>query len=334
MSMDIQSRATIPAQAATALMLGLSLASPGWAQGKDSKNYPDRSIHIVVPASPGGINDILARLIGQKLNERFRQPVVVENKPGASTIIATEFVARARPDGYTLLMSPMASMAINPAIYPKLPYTPQRDFVPISLVASYPYILAVNASAPIRTVRELTDYTRANPSKANAGCAAATMQLLTEMFKQRTGAQLQCILYKGTSDANLALISGELLLSFVAPDASPRIKSGQFRALAVTSQKRTASFPDVPTMAEAGVPDIVVVSWAGFFAPAGTSTDIVKTLEENINGVLKLSEIRERLQSQGFDPVGSTSEEFAQIMAKDIDTWSAVAKVANVTIQP
>src|SRR5882672_7200575 len=181
MSMDIQSRATIPAQAATALMLGLSLTSLGWAQGKDAKNYPDRPIHIVVPASPGGINDILARLIGQKLSDRFRQPVVVENKPGAGTIIATEFVARARPDGYTLLMSPMASMAINPAIYPKLPYTPLRDFVPISLVASYPYILAVNASAPIRTVRELTDYTRANPSKANAGCAAATLQLLTEI---------------------------------------------------------------------------------------------------------------------------------------------------------
>ena len=332
--MDIQSRGKISAQAATAFMLGLPLASLGWAQGGDAKNYPDRSIRIVVPASPGGINDILARLIGQKLNDRFRQPVVVENKPGAGTIIATEFVARAPPDGHTLLMSPMASMAINPAIYPKLPYAPLRDFVPISLVASYPYILAVNASAPIRTVRELIDYTRANPSKANVGGAAATHQLLTEMFKQRTGAQMQYIQYKGTSDVNLALISGELLLSFVAPDASPRIKSGQFRALAVTSPKRTASLPDVPTMAEAGVPAMVVVSWAGFFAPAGTPADIVKKLEENINGVLKLSDIRERLQSQGFDPVGSTSEEFAQIIAKDIGTWSAVAKAANVTIQP
>src|SRR3954470_16612145 len=233
---------------AAALVLGL--CGPSVAQSPDAHSYPSQPIHIVVAASPGGVNDILARLVGKKLTERWGQPVVVENKPGAGTIVGTEYAARARPDGYTLLSAPMASLAVNPAVYPKLSYA-ARDFVPISLTAAYPYFLAVSNAAPVRTVRELVDYTKANPAKANAGGASVTFQLAVEMFKQRTGAQIQYIPYKGSNDATLALISGELLASFLDPGpASPQIKGGQFRALAVTAPTRMASFPDVPTMAE------------------------------------------------------------------------------------
>src|SRR5712691_8853528 len=252
---------------ALVFVLALSAAAPAHAQTEDAKTFPSKPIHIVVAASPGGVNDILARLVGQK--------VVVENKPGAATILGTEYVARARPDGYTLLSSPMASLAVNPAVYPKLSYAP-RDFVPISLSAAYPYFLAVSNSAPVRSVRELVDYTKANPAKANAGGASVTFQLAIEMFQQRTGARIQYIPYRGSNDATLALISGELLASFVDPGpASAQIKGGQFRALAVTAPTRMASFPDVPTMAEAGVPDMAILSWTGFLAPAGTPPAIV-----------------------------------------------------------
>src|SRR5712691_10815522 len=188
---------------AAALVVSLSSLSPAHAQSEDAKTYPGKAIHIVVAASPGGVNDILARLVGQKLTESFGQPVVVENKPGAATILGTEYVARARPDGYTLLSSPMASLAVNPAVYPKLSYAP-RDFVPISLSAAYPYFLAVSNAAPVRTVRELVDYTKANPGKANAGGASVTFQLAIAMFQQRTGARIQYIPYRGSNDATLA----------------------------------------------------------------------------------------------------------------------------------
>jgi tripartite-type tricarboxylate transporter receptor subunit TctC len=316
---------------AAALVLGLSC--PSLAQSPDTQNYPSQPIHIVVAASPGGVNDILARLIGQKLTERWGQPVVVENKPGAGTILGTEFAARARPDGYTLLSAPMASLAVNPAVYPKLSYAP-RDFVPISLTAAYPYFLAVSNAAPVRTVGELVDFTKANPAKANAGGASVTFQLAIEMFKQRTGAQIQYIPYKGSNDATLALIAGELLASFLDPGpAAQQIKGGQFRALAVTAPTRMASFPDVPTMAEAGIADMTILSWTGFLAPAGTPPEIVAKLEQEIMRIIRLPDIRARLQTVELDPVGSTSAEFARIIAKDLATWQAVAKAANLKVE-
>ena len=318
---------------ALVFVLALSAAAPAHAQTEDAKTYPSKPIHIVVAASPGGVNDILARLVGQKLTETFGQPVVVENKPGAATILGTEYVARARPDGYTLLSSPMASLAVNPAVYPKLSYAP-RDFVPISLSAAYLYFLAVSNSAPVRSVRELVDYTKANPAKANAGGASVTFQLAIEMFKQRTGAQIQYIPYRGSNDATLALISGELLASFVDPGpASSQIKGGQFRALAVTAPTRMASFPDVPTMAEAGIPDMAILSWTGFLAPAGTPPDIVAKLEQEIRRIIRLPDIRARLRTVELEPVGSTSAEFARTIAKDLETWAAVAKAANIKIE-
>jgi tripartite-type tricarboxylate transporter receptor subunit TctC len=317
--------------AAAALILGSPCPSLAQTAAEDPVNYPSQPIHIVVPASPGGVNDIMARLVGQKLTERLGQPVVVDNKPGAATILGTDYVARARPDGYTLLSAPMASIAVNPAVYPKLPYAPQRDFVPISLAASYPYLLAVSNAAPVGSVRELIDYTKAHADKSNAGGASTTFQLATELFKQRTGAQIQYVPFKGSNDAIMALISGQLLLSFVdSGPALPQIKSGQFRVLAVTSPARMPSLPDLPTMAEAGIPGMEVVSWSGFLAPAGTPPAIATRLQNAIRKILQDDEIRDRLQALELEPVGSTSEEFGRTIAKDIETWSAVAKAANV----
>ena len=328
--------ATMTALAALAAVLPASRAAAQGtaAQGGAADDYPGKPIHIVVAASAGGINDILARVIGQKLAEKFGQPVVVDNKPGAATILGTEFVARARPDGYTLLSTAMASMAINPAVYPRLSYAP-RDFVPVSLVASYSYILAVANAVPAVSVGALIDYVKANPDKANAGGASLTFQLAIEMFKARTGTQIQYIPYKGSHEVNLGLISGELLLSFVdSGPAAPLIRGGQFRALATTAPSRIASFPDLPTLAEAGIADMAVMSWSGFFAPANTPPAVVAKLEREIGRIAKLPDVRERLRAEEIDLVGSGSAEFAKILAKDIDTWSAIARAAKVTIAP
>ena len=325
----------ISAKLVVVLSLGISLViGTQHAQGEDVDKFPSKPIHIIVPAAPGGVNDILARLIGQKLTERFGYPVIVENRAGAATMVGASYVARALPDGYTLLSAPLSTMAINPAIYAKLSYDPQRDFVPISNIASYPYILCVTNSVPVRTVRELIDYTKANPKRANAGGASATFQLVTELFKQKTGASIQYIPFRGSNDAAVALMSGELLLSFVdAGPASPQIKGGKFRAIAVTSMTRMPSFPDIPTLSQAGVSDMVILSWSGVFAPTGTPAEIVKKLQDEIIHIVRMTDVQKRLRALDLDPVASTSEEFARTIAKDTETWSAVARAANIKIE-
>ncbi len=308
-------------------------SSAVFAQTEDAKSFPSRAIRIVVPASPGGVNDILARLVGQKMSENFGQPVVIENKPGAATILGAETVARAAPDGYTLLMAPTATMAINPAVYSKLSYVPQRDFIPVSAVATYPYVLTATADAPAKSVKDLIAFAKANPDKANAGGASMTFQLLTELFKAKTGAPIQYIPYKGANDANLALIGGQLTVSFldVGP-ASPNIKAGKIKALAVTAPKRLASLPDVPTMAEAGLKDMTVESWAGLLLPAGTPAPIVQKLQDEVMRIVKLPDIQSKLRELELTPVGNSSKDFADMLAKDIDMWAQVARASNVKV--
>jgi tripartite-type tricarboxylate transporter receptor subunit TctC len=315
------------------VLLAVSLASgTARSQIEDLKAYPNRPIHIVAAAAAGGTMDVVARLIGQKLSESLGQPVIIDNRPGASTIIGTEYVARAPADGYTLLSAPLASIVVNPAVYPKLRYSMQ-DFTPISMVGSYPFILGVTNSAPVKSVRELIDYMKAHPEKANAGGGTVSFQLMTELFKQRTGAPIQYIPYKGMSDVTVALVSGELLMSFVTATTAAQIKSGNIRALAIAAPTRAASFPDVPTLAEAGVPDMSAVSWAGIVAPAHTPDEIVKKLEQQIVRIVRLPDIQAKLRLEELDPVGSTSAEFARAIADDWVTWSAVAKNAHVSLQ-
>lgn len=315
------------------LLSSVAMMQPAFAQTGKEASFPTRPLRIVVPASPGGVNDILARLVGQKMSESLGQPVVIENKAGAATILGAETVARAAPDGYTMLMAPTATMAINPAVYAKLSYSPQKDFIPISAVATYPYVLVKSKSVPAKSVQDLVNFAKSHPDKANAGGSSVTFQLLAELFKAKTGAPLQYIPFKGANDANLALVADQLTVSFLdTGPATPNIKAGNIIALAVTSPNRLVSLPDVPTMAEAGLKDMTVESWAGLFVPAGTPDHIVKKLQDEVMRITKLPDFQEKLKAQELQPLGNSSAEFAAMLARDTERWGEVARAAKVRI--
>jgi len=298
-----------------------------------ASNYPTRAIHIVVGFTPGGGNDIIARVIGQKLSESLGQPVIVENKPGAGAIVATEHVAKAAPDGYTLLVGASGAMAINPAVYAKLPYDPIRDFVPVSELGSFPLILVVNASSPIKSVAELVAYTKANPNKSNYSSSSAAFQLVTELFKQKTGAPMEVVPYKGANDSVMAVISGQVTATIA--DAGPlagQVHGGQVRALAVAAPQRMEDLPDVPTMKEAGA-DVDAVLWSGIFVPKGTPPGIVKKLEAEFMRIARLPDVIARLKPLGIESIGNSSEDFAKILAADIVRWTEVAKAGNIKME-
>ncbi|HXL12395.1 MAG TPA: tripartite tricarboxylate transporter substrate binding protein [Bradyrhizobium sp.] len=298
-----------------------------------ASNYPTRAIHIVVGFTPGGGNDIIARVIGQKLSESLGQPVIVENKPGAGAIVATEHVAKAAPDGYTLLVGASGAMAINPAVYAKLSYDPIRDFVPVSELGSFPLILVVNASSPIKSVAELVAYTKANPNKSNYSSSSAAFQLVTELFKQKTGAPMEVVPYKGANDSVMAVISGQVTATIA--DAGPlagQVHGGQVRALAVAAPQRMEDLPDVPTMKEAGA-DVDAVLWSGIFVPKGTPPGIVKKLEAEFMRIARLPDVIARLKPLGIESIGNSSEDFAKILAADIVRWTEVAKAGNIKME-
>jgi len=300
---------------------------------EDPSKYPSRPIHIIVGFTPGGGNDIIARIVGQKLSESFGQPVIIENKPGGGAIVATEYVAKSPPDGYTLLVGASGAMAINPAVYAKLPYDSVRDFVAVSELGSFPLILIVNASSPIKSVAELVAYTKANPDKANYSSSSAAFQLVTEQFKQKTGAPMQVIPYKGASDSVMAVISGQVTATIAdAGPVSSQVQGGQARALAVAAAKRMEDFPDVPTMKEAGA-DLDAVLWSGIFTPRDTPPLIVRKLEGELMRIARLPAVIARLKPLGIESVGNSSEEFARILASDIARWTEVAKAGNIKME-
>ena len=296
-----------------------------------AQDYPNKPVRIVVGYSAGGGNDIIVRVMTDQLAKGLGQPVIVENKPGAQSIIAAEFVAKSAPDGYTILMGPSGPMTINPATYSKLPYSPLRDFAPISMIASFPLIVTVNPALNIRSIKELIDYAKANPGKANYASSAGIFQIATEMFKQRTGAPFEMIPYKGSGESVQAVIAGQVTITIVdpPPSAGP-IKAGTVRALAVTSPKRHPSWPDLPTMAEAGVPDMEVPVWTAFFAPAKTPPAIVARLQKEVARAVQTAEVRERFAGMGLDPVGGTAEDLGRQVERDIAKWTAVAKAAGI----
>ena len=300
---------------------------------EDPSKYPTRAIHIVVGFTPGGGNDIIARIVGQKLPESLGQPVIIDNKPGGGAIVATEYVAKSAPDGYTLLVGASGAMAINPAVYAKLPYDPVRDFVPVSELGSFPLILIVNASSPIRSVAELVAFAKVNPDKTNYSSSSAAFQLVTELFKQKTGAPMQEIPYKGANDSVMAVISGQVTLTIAdAGPVSSQVKGGQVRALAVAAPNRTEDLPEVPTMKEAGA-DVDAVLWSGIFAPRRTPPAIVRKLEGELVRIARLPDVVARLRPLGIQPVGNSSAEFAQVLASDIARWTEVARAGNIRIE-
>lgn len=315
-------------------LMALAAATIGTACAQEvPSKYPTRAIHIVVGFTPGGGNDIIARLVGQKLSESLGQPVIIDNKPGGGAIIATEYVAKSAPDGYTLLVGASGAMAINPAVYAKLPYDSIRDFVPVSELGSFPLILIVNASSPIKSVAELIAFAKANPDKTNYSSSSAAFQLVTELFKQKTGAPMQEIPYKGANDSVMAVISGQVTATIAdAGPVSSQVKGGRVRALAVAAPKRTEDLPDVPTMKEAGA-DVDAVLWSGIFAPRQTPPAIVSKLEGELMRIVRLPDVVARLKPLGIRPVGNTSAEFAQILTSDIARWSEVARAGNIRME-
>jgi tripartite-type tricarboxylate transporter receptor subunit TctC len=296
-----------------------------------AQDYPNKPIRILVGYAAGGGNDIIVRVMTNELSKGLGQPVIVENKPGAQSIIAAELAARAAPDGYTIFMGPSGPMTINPATYSKLSYSPTRDFAPISMICEFPLIVTVDAALPIRNIKELLAYIKANPGKSNYASSAGIFQITTEMFKQRTGSAIEMIPYKSSGESVQALIGHQVMLTIVdPPPATGPLKAGTIRGLAVTSGKRHPSWPDLPTLAEAGVPDMEVPVWTAFFAPAKTPAAIVSRLQKEVARVVQTAEVKERFAGMGLEPVGGSSEELGRRVAADIEKWTAVAKKANL----
>src|SRR5262245_61715250 len=324
-------RRLVAGLAAAGLTAGTGLAVR--AQGGPGQGFPVRPIKLIVGFGPGGGNDILARLLAQKLAERLGQAVLVENKPGAGAMIATELVAKAAPDGYTLLVGATGAMTINPAVYSKLPYDTLRDFAPIAMIASFPLLLCVKAEASLRTLAELVAYSKTNPAQANYASSSAAFQLATELFKMKTGAPLEHIAYKSSGEMVTAVVGGEVLMALAdAPAVAGHIKAGRIRVLAHTASEPLRDYPEVPSMLQAGVPELNLRLWSGLFAPAATPDAIVERLAKEVTAILELPEVRARLGGLGVDPGGGSRAQFAAQIAAEIPRWTGVAKAANIKL--
>jgi tripartite-type tricarboxylate transporter receptor subunit TctC len=312
------------------------LACGAWAQpAPGAAAYPARLIRVVVPFSPGSGVDILARVISEKLSERLKQPVIVDNKAGASGVIGFDYAAKSAPDGYTLLVS-VNTLVINPALR-KVSYDPIRDFAPIMQLASGGFILAVHPSVQANTIGELVALTRANPGKLNYSSAGvgSFVHLGTEHFKILTGADLVHIPHKGVTAAATGLVTGDVAFMTMPLElALPNLKSGKIRPLAVTGAKRSPLAPDVPTVAEAGVADFDMDLWAGLLAPAGTPKEIIARLNAEVTQILGVGETRNLISQRGMEAEpGGTPEAFARLIAADLARWQKVVATARITAE-
>jgi tripartite-type tricarboxylate transporter receptor subunit TctC len=297
--------------------------------------YPTKPIRFVVPYPPGGASDVTARVLAQKMTESMGQQVVVDNKPGANGIVALEWVAKQPGDGYTILMANLGPNAINPSVYAKLPYDAVKDFVPITLTTLVPQVIVVDPTLEVKTLRELIALAKAKPGQlqyANGGNGSSNHMGL-ELLKSMAGIDIAAIPYKGDAQAMQDVMGGQVQLTLpTAVAATPHIKSGKLRALAVSTKKRVSSLPDVPTVDEAGVPGFESFSWGGVMAPAGTPKEVVARLNAEIVKALKQPDVQERLQGLGAEIVGSTPEEFGAFVNAEIAKWARVAKFANVKL--
>jgi tripartite-type tricarboxylate transporter receptor subunit TctC len=301
----------------------------------NAQAWPSKPIKWVVPFAPGGTTDILARVVGEKLALALGQPVIVENKPGAGGGLGAEFTAKSSPDGYTIMGGTISTHAINASLYNKLPYDPVKDFVAITLIARVPNMLVINPSVAAGTVKELIVLLKANPGKYSfASSGNGTSQHLSgELFKTMAGVDMQHIPYKGSPPALQDVMGGQVAMTFDnITTAWPLAKSGKLRALAVTTARRSAIAPDVPTLAESGLPGFEVGSWQGVFAPAGTPPEIIRRLNTEIVKILKLPDVSEKLVGLGAEPVGNTSEEFTALVKAEVVKWADVVKKSGAKV--
>jgi tripartite-type tricarboxylate transporter receptor subunit TctC len=298
--------------------------------------YPARSIRFIVPYPPGSGTDIVARMLGQKLTEAWGQQVLVDNRPGAGAIIGVDAVAKAAPDGYTIGIADNGPLAINPALYPKLPYNPARDFAPVTLVANLPFILVVHPDVPASNLAELLALAKARPGRINYASVGngSAVHLATELLKTRAGIDLVHVPYKGSAPALNGVLSGEASLMFVNLLSSlPLVKAGKLRALATGTSKRLAALPELPTVAEAGVPGYEYQAWFGVVAPAATPRGIVERLNQELRRIITMPEIRDRMISQGgLEPVGGTAESFAALIPAEIEHWGKVVRETGARV--
>ncbi len=305
------------------------------AQGQLA-DYPAKPIRIVVAYTPAGATDILARTVGQKLTDAWGQPVIIDNRPGANGNIGTEYAAKATADGYTLLMVTAGTHGINPSLYRKLGFDAVKDFAPVSLVAMVPNIFVVNNAVPAKDLKEFIAYAKANQGKLNYGSPGngSTAHLSMELFKTMTGVQMLHIPYKGSAGVLADVIGGQIIATMDnMPPYVPQVKAGKIRALAVSTPRRSPAVPDVPSVAEAGVPGYDSGAWFGLVAPANTPKDIVNKLSRETARILKLQDVSARLADLGAEPVGGTPEQFSAHIKAEIAKWAKVIKDANVELQ-
>lgn len=299
-----------------------------------AQSFPTRPVRMIVPYPAGGGTDIISRTVAQKLGEKWGQQVIVDNRAGANGIIGTDLAAKSKPDGYTLVVV-IATQAINPALYPKIPYNSETDFAPVSLMAQYPFILTTHPSVPAKTVREFIALAKKRPgelSYASSGNGSGP-HLGFELFKSMAGINVVHIPYKGAGPANTELISGQVQAFFNNILAGkPHIQSGRLRVIAATSAKRSQAMPEIPTFAESGVPGFDVTGWYALLAPAGTPAAIVNKVQSDTTASLRIPEVTARLSSEGAEPVGSSPEVLARFLQTETQKWAKVVKVANIKI--
>jgi tripartite-type tricarboxylate transporter receptor subunit TctC len=311
----------------------VAVSLPAASQGVDAmQNYPTRPVRLIVPAPPGGTTDLLARLVGQRLSEALGQPVVADNRGGAGGVVAAEMLARAVPDGHTLGVV-FTSLTTNASLHAKLAYDPVRDFTPITLLTTSPLVLVVNPALPVHSVKELIALSKTRPLNYGSAGNGSGGHLSGEMFRQLAGVDAQHIPYKGAGPAAADLVAGALQFQFGAQiTVQGFVKAGKLRALAVTGAKRAASLPELPTMAEAGVPGFDFNNWFGLVGPAGLPRALVTRLHSEVTAILRQPETRERLLADGSEIVASTPEYFAAFLKQDVARWAKVIKAAGIRL--
>jgi tripartite-type tricarboxylate transporter receptor subunit TctC len=314
---------------ACALLLGLvALQAP-------AQSYPVKPVKTIVPFPAGGTTDILGRIVAQKLSERLGQQFIIDNRGGAGGNIGADAVAKSAPDGYTLLVGTVGTNAINASLYAKMPYDTARDFAPVGLIAAVPNVLVVHPAVPAKSVKELIDLLKSKPGEFNFASSGngTSIHLSGELFKTMTGVSMNHIPYKGSAPALTDLIGGQVQLMFDnLPSSIPHIKAGRLRALAVTSAKRSAALPDIPTIAEAAVPGFDASSWFALFAPAGTPKEIVMKLNSELNAILQLADVREKFAAQGAEPTEFNPEQFTAFTQGEQAKWARVVRESGAKV--
>ena len=325
-------RVVVLAVATALIVCGIGV---GTSSAQTAARFPDRPIRLVVGVPPGGSTDLVARIVGEQLGRQLGQPVVVENRGGAAGNIGAELVAKSPPDGYTLFLAPIGTVAINPSLYANLPFDTMRDFAAISQLTSLPMAMLVHPSVPARTPKEFIEYARARPGQVNfaSGGSGTGTHLAGELFKMLSGVEMTHVPYKGNGPAMADLLAGRVLVMFdQISTALPQMQGGKLRALGVTTAKRSAVAPDVPTLAEAGLPGFDMTTWHGLVAPAGTPAEIIAKLNAEVVKALDSPEVRERFKANGIDPVSSTPQQFGALMQSEIVRWRDVVKASGARV--